>query len=376
MTRARVADTLSATSAQSLLRPDHPPSRPTRPGVRASYPHRCRVCCVACGARGHTHTHPMSGAEGPKEGSAAGAAGGSAAPPQKRFEIKKWNAVALWAWGASSRGAQCGGRCASVRRRARASPHPTRRPTRDARPPNRRHPGRQLRHLPQPHHGPVCVAEGSGAWRSRDDDHTHTRTHTVDHHHSRRASRAPRTLNLPISPSTRRTAAGIECQANQMSTTTSDCTVAWGACSEWRPGRAPRLHSPLPGCQRHQAHAGVGRVAAVGHAQTIAPAAPSTLPGLRRPDVCPNSLRPPPPSCVRYSADHAFHFHCISRWLKTRQVCPLDNKEWEFQCVTWRERALLHRRAQYPTTRALNAHPHPAPTPTPPRPPRCRKYGR
>ncbi|CAD2220914.1 RING-box protein 1 [Angomonas deanei] len=28
---------------------------------------------------------------------------------------------------------------------------------------------------------------------------------------------------------------------------------------------------------------------------------------------------------------HAFHIHCISRWLKTRNVCPLDNKEWSYQ---------------------------------------------
>jgi hypothetical protein len=27
---------------------------------------------------------------------------------------------------------------------------------------------------------------------------------------------------------------------------------------------------------------------------------------------------------------HAFHFHCIMRWLKTHQVCPLDKKDWDF----------------------------------------------
>lgn len=29
--------------------------------------------------------------------------------------------------------------------------------------------------------------------------------------------------------------------------------------------------------------------------------------------------------------NHAFHFHCISRWLSSRGTCPLDNKEWDFQ---------------------------------------------
>ncbi|KAL7674619.1 hypothetical protein ACOME3_000896 [Neoechinorhynchus agilis] len=31
--------------------------------------------------------------------------------------------------------------------------------------------------------------------------------------------------------------------------------------------------------------------------------------------------------------NHAFHYHCISKWLKNRLVCPLDNSEWHFQRV-------------------------------------------
>uniref|UniRef100_A0A6B2LU47 RING-type domain-containing protein n=1 Tax=Arcella intermedia TaxID=1963864 RepID=A0A6B2LU47_9EUKA len=33
------------------------------------------------------------------------------------------------------------------------------------------------------------------------------------------------------------------------------------------------------------------------------------------------------------NCSHAFHFCCISRWLKTRSVCPLCNKDWDFAKV-------------------------------------------
>ncbi len=70
---------------------------------------------------------------------------------------------------------------------------------------------------------------------------------------------------------------GIDCQANQVSATSEECNAAWGICNVRRKSFTLRCFN----CD--------------------------------------------------FFFQHAFHFHCISRWLKTRNVCPLDNREWELQ---------------------------------------------
>ena len=76
---------------------------------------------------------------------------------------------------------------------------------------------------------------------------------------------------------------GIDCQANQVSATSEECNAAWGICN--------------------------------------------VSPALSRLSYLQTALTISSPSLLQ----HAFHFHCISRWLKTRNVCPLDNREWELQ---------------------------------------------
>lgn len=47
----------------------------------------------------------------------------------------------------------------------------------------------------------------------------------------------------------------------------------------------------------------------------------------------PNTLNNSKQECIAAwgVCNHAFHLHCIQRWLKSRPVCPLDNKDWTYQ---------------------------------------------
>eukprot|EP00729_Bicosta_minor_P005418 gene5419-2966_t len=33
---------------------------------------------------------------------------------------------------------------------------------------------------------------------------------------------------------------------------------------------------------------------------------------------------------ARGACSHTYHTHCITKWIKTRSTCPLDNSEWEY----------------------------------------------
>ena len=36
---------------------------------------------------------------------------------------------------------------------------------------------------------------------------------------------------------------------------------------------------------------------------------------------------------ARGVCSHVYHLDCISRWLKTRSVCPMCNKEWDYGVI-------------------------------------------
>jgi hypothetical protein len=31
------------------------------------------------------------------------------------------------------------------------------------------------------------------------------------------------------------------------------------------------------------------------------------------------------------NCNHGYHLHCISTWLKSKSMCPLDNNRWEYR---------------------------------------------
>ncbi|KRY60167.1 RING-box protein 1 [Trichinella britovi] len=102
---------------------------------------------------------------------------------------------------------------------------------------------------------------------------------------------------------------GTECQAMQKYTENVDCVIAWGVCN-WNAVAMWSWDISVENCAVCRNHIMELCIECQAAQQSVNTAECTVAWG-----VC----------------NHAFHFHCISRWLKTRQVCPLDNREWEFQ---------------------------------------------
>ena len=119
--------------------------------------------------------------------------------------------------------------------------------------------------------------------------------------------------------------AGIECQANQSSSSSEECTVAWGVCMS---------------------------LSSLWFFVVLLLLLLSCLCFFRCTHLFLLFIQPWVfvLRCLMPFQNHAFHFHCITRWLKTRQVCsgsiwswnpvilplalqvcPLDNRQWDFQ---------------------------------------------
>lgn len=85
-----------------------------------------------------------------------------------------------------------------------------------------------------------------------------------------------------------------------------DCSVAWGQCS----------HSYHVGGTNETARVLRGGQPLGGNAAPFGTHSRCLSPSL--------SL------CLVATSCSYFQFHCITRWLKTRSTCPLDDEEWDF----------------------------------------------